>query len=51
MPAVGGEPALVTHVDDRSLDLYPLGFATDADRFYLIVSEFESDIYVMDLAW
>ena len=51
IPATGGEPRLVVTVDDPSLLLFRTGVSVGAERLYLSVAEYESDIYVMDLQY
>jgi Tol biopolymer transport system component/tRNA A-37 threonylcarbamoyl transferase component Bud32 len=50
MPARGGEARLVIALDDPSVTV-PGYLSVGADRLFLTVSEYESDIWVMDLEW
>ncbi len=50
VPVSGGEATLLVEFDDPSLTLYP-ELTVGADRFYLSVAEYESDIWVMDLEY
>ena len=50
MPAAGGEPRLLIRYDDPARQVFVYGFSVGDGKVYLTVSEFESDIYVMDLA-
>jgi Tol biopolymer transport system component len=50
MPAFGGEARMVIAFDDPAVTVR--GFlSVGPDRLYLTVSEYESDIWVMDLEW
>jgi Tol biopolymer transport system component len=49
-PADGGEPAKAVAFDDPAM-MAPGMFSVGPDRIYLTVAEYESDIWVMDLAW
>ena len=55
MPVTGGEPTRLVAFDDPSLSVRPgVGFpllTVGPDHFYLTISEYESDIYVMDLEY
>jgi hypothetical protein len=37
--------------DDPSMPSYRPEFATDGERLYLTVGQYESDIWLMDLEW
>ena len=50
-PVTGGEATQLVAFDDPSLSVLPFAFTVSADHFYLTISEYESDIYVMDLEW
>jgi serine/threonine-protein kinase len=50
IPTVGGEPAKVVAFDDPELSAFGT-LTAGRDRFYLTLSEYESDIWVMDLEW
>ena len=50
VPAAGGEPRLLVRYDDPATQVFVFGFSVGDGKVYLTVSEFESDIYVMDLA-
>ncbi len=50
VPAAGGEPRLLVRYDDPTKQVFIWGFSVGDGKVYLTVSEFESDIYVMDLA-
>jgi dipeptidyl aminopeptidase/acylaminoacyl peptidase len=49
-PVTGGEATQLVAFDDPSLSVFNM-LTVGADRFYLTISEYESDIYVMDLEW
>ena len=51
LPVTGGEATQLVAFDDPSLSVLPFAFTVSADHFYLTISEYESDIYVMDLDW
>jgi len=51
IPATGGEPRLVVTVDDPSLLVFRTGISVGADKLYLSIAEYESDIWVMDLEY
>ncbi len=51
IPATGGEPRLVVTVDDPSLLVFGTGISVGAEKLYLSIAEYESDIWVMDLEW
>ncbi len=50
VPAAGGEPRLLVRYDDPATQVFVSGLSVGDGKVYLTVSEFESDIYVMDLA-
>jgi Tol biopolymer transport system component len=50
-PVTGGEATQLVAFDDPSLSVYGFALTVGPDRFYLSISEYESDIYVMDLEW
>ncbi|NJD18210.1 MAG: hypothetical protein FIA95_02865 [Gemmatimonadetes bacterium] len=50
MPTRGGEARLVIVADDPALVL-PGWLSTGPDRLYVTVSQYESDIWVMDLKY
>jgi Tol biopolymer transport system component len=50
IPTTGGESTQLVAFDDPSLE-QTHGFTVGNDRFYLTLSEYESDIWVMDLEW
>jgi len=50
-PVTGGEATQLVAFDDPSLSVLDFAFTVGADRFYITISEYESDIYVMDLEW
>jgi len=50
IPVAGGTPRLVFAFDDPALDAYG-SFSVGPDRLYLPVSQYESDIWVMNLHW
>jgi Tol biopolymer transport system component len=50
IPAAGGRPRLLVQYDDPAKQVFFWGFSVGEGKVYLTVSEFESDIYVMDLA-
>ncbi len=50
VPPAGGEPRLLVRYDDSAKQVFIWGFSVGDGKVYLTVSEFESDIYVMDLA-
>jgi len=49
IPASGGDATKVVTFDDPLLNLY--GMAVGSGTLYFTLSEFESDIWVMDLEW
>jgi len=49
-PVTGGEATQLVAFDDPSVSVFT-AFTVGADHFYLSISEYESDIYVMDLEW
>jgi TolB protein len=49
-PVTGGDATQLVAFDDPSLSVYP-ALTVGADHFYLTISEYESDIYVMDLEY
>jgi len=53
MPATGGKPNRLVAFDDPSLTVYKAGHSLTVgpDHFYVTISEYESDIYVMDLEY
>ncbi len=53
MPATGGEPKRLVAFDDSSPGGQMGGHSLTVgpDHFYLTISEYESDIYVMDLEY
>ncbi len=55
MPVAGGEPTRLVAFDDPSLTLLTgpavRSLSVGPDRFYLTISEYESDIWVMDLEY
>ena len=54
IPAIGGEPTRLVAFDNPSLVFLVLGFPSltvGPDHFYVTFSEYESDIYVMDLEY
>jgi TolB protein len=52
LPLQGGEPRLIVTYEDPALQVlsYPGTINVTADRLYLTVAEFESDIWVMELS-
>jgi Tol biopolymer transport system component len=50
-PVTGGEATQLVAFDDPSLSVLDFALTVGPDRFYLTISEYESDIYVMDLEW
>ncbi len=50
IPAAGGQPRLLVRYDDPAKQVFAWGFSVGDGKVYLTVSEYESDIYVMDLA-
>jgi Tol biopolymer transport system component len=50
IPAAGGQPRLLVRYDDPTKQVFFWGFSVGDGKVYLTVSEYESDIYVMDLA-
>jgi eukaryotic-like serine/threonine-protein kinase len=50
VPAAGGEPRLLIELDDRSRASVRSEFATDGERFYFTVTEYDSDLWLMELA-
>ncbi len=55
MPVAGGEPTKLVAFDDPSLTVLNSSavhsLTVGPDRFYVTISEYESDIYVMDLEY
>ena len=56
MPSTGGDPTRLVAFDDPSVTVLTSGAAPRSltvgpDHFYLTISEYESDIYVMDLEY
>jgi Tol biopolymer transport system component len=47
--AAGGQPRLLVRYDDPTKQVFIWGFSVGDGKVYLTVSEYESDIYVMDL--
>ncbi len=45
------EPRLIVEFDSPSLILYRAGISVSSDNIYLSVGSYQSDIWVMDLAW
>ena len=45
------EPRLVVAFDSPSLMLYWSGLSVSSDSIYISVGTYQSDIWVMDLAW
>ncbi len=50
LPVTGGEATQLVAFDDPSLSFYA-ALTVGPDSFYLTISEYESDIYVMDLEY
>ena len=50
-PVTGGEATQLVAFDDPSLSVLDFVLTVGPDRFYLTISEYESDIYVMDLEY
>lgn len=51
MPVEGGVPSLAIDFDDPERYLYQWGFSAASDSMYVVLTEYESDIWVMDLEW
>ena len=51
VPTEGGNATKVVSFDDPSLTVRLGQFRTAGDSFYFSISEYESDVYVMDLEW
>jgi Tol biopolymer transport system component len=51
IPVAGGAPRLVISHDDPSLENHIENMSVGPDRMYLIVSQYESDIWVANLHW
>ena len=49
-PVTGGEATQLVAFDDPSLSIFE-ELTIGADHFYLTISEYESDIWVMDLEY
>ena len=49
VPASGGEPKLLVTFDDPSRPSVRYEFATDGERFFFTLAEYESDVWVMEL--
>ena len=49
VPAAGGQPRILVEFDDPSKQSPLLWFTHDGQRFYFTFSEFESDLWLMDL--
>jgi hypothetical protein len=50
VPAAGGEPRLLVQLDDPSHGSVRSEFAASAERFYFTVTEYESDISLIELS-
>ncbi len=50
VPVTGGEATQLVAFDDPSLSVFNT-LTVGPDHFYLTISEYESDIYVMDLEY
>ena len=50
IPADGGSATKIVSVDDPSLGVHPR-FGVGPETLYLTISEYDSDIWVMDLDW
>ncbi len=50
VPASGGEPKLLVKFDDPARQSSRAEFATDGERFYFTLAEYESDIWVGELS-
>ena len=50
VPATGGDATKVVAFDDPSLTVFE-AITVGSENLYLTISEYESDIYVMDLEW
>jgi Tol biopolymer transport system component len=51
VPIRGGEATQLVAFDDPSLSIWGGALTVGPDHFYLTISEYESDIYVMDLEY
>ena len=49
VPRSGGEPELLVHYDDPSRVPIRGEWSTDGESFYFTLTEFESDVWVMEL--
>ncbi len=49
VPLSGGEPELLVHYDDPSRVPIRGEWSTDGESFYFTLTEFESDVWVMEL--
>jgi hypothetical protein len=50
LPVTGREARQLVAFDDPSRSVFP-ALSVGPDHFYLTISEYESDIYVMDLEY
>jgi TolB protein len=51
VPVTGGEATQLVAFDDPSLSVFWTALTVGPDHFYLTISEYESDVYVMDLEY
>jgi len=49
VPASGGEPQALVHFDDPARPSMRREFAYHGERFYFTLTEYESDIWMMEL--
>ena len=51
VPVSGGQPKLLIRFDDPSrIRMYPR-FGSDGQKFYFSLTEFESDLWLIELSW
>ena len=51
IPATGGDVTKVIAFDDPSLEVFINALSVGSDNLYLMIAEYESDIWVMDLEY
>ena len=49
IPPEGGEPELLVHYDDPTRVPLRPEWSADGENFYFTLTEFESDVWVMEL--
>lgn len=51
MPLAGGEPTLLVRYDDPNRSPVRHEWSTDGETFYFTLTEYESDVWVMELEY